>query len=194
MWTYPVLHHADKGSYIKLPVHLLQLVLSFGHQVLEEEKGDLLSSCFNCNQLFILQKNTCNWKSPGNIWRLNLLFFTWGSVGDDSCAVSGCDVSISRIRPWYFSSILVPEAAEQKRIPPACPLPSCWQLRLAFEWQLANSNHYRCECSTRRKVYQKRRLWEDFTAVFQYLKGCYKQEEYQLFTWVDSDRTKRNSF
>ena len=30
--------------------------------------------------------------------------------------------------------------------------------------------------------------------AFQYLKGLYKQEGEQLFTWVDSDRTRRNGF
>ena len=30
--------------------------------------------------------------------------------------------------------------------------------------------------------------------AFQYLKGAYKQEGEQLFTWVDSDRTRGNSF
>ena len=35
-----------------------------------------------------------------------------------------------------------------------------------------------------------RRLW----GAFQYLKGAYKQEGEQLFTWVDSDRTRGNSF
>ena len=35
---------------------------------------------------------------------------------------------------------------------------------------------------------QKRRLWGDLIAAFQYLKGVYKHEGNQLFTWVDSDR------
>ena len=30
--------------------------------------------------------------------------------------------------------------------------------------------------------------------AFQYLKGPYKQEEGQLFTWTDSDRTRGNGF
>ena len=30
--------------------------------------------------------------------------------------------------------------------------------------------------------------------AFQYLKGAYKQEEEQLFTWVDSGRTGGNGF
>ena len=37
---------------------------------------------------------------------------------------------------------------------------------------------------------EKRRLWGDLIVVFQYLKGVYKQEEEQLFTRVDSDRTR----
>ena len=35
---------------------------------------------------------------------------------------------------------------------------------------------------------EKRRLWGDLIAAFQYLKGAYEQEGYQLFTW--SDRTR----
>jgi len=41
---------------------------------------------------------------------------------------------------------------------------------------------------------EKRRLWSDLIAAFQYLKGAYKQEGSQLFSRVDSDRTKGNSF
>ena len=41
---------------------------------------------------------------------------------------------------------------------------------------------------------EKRRLWEDLIVAFQYLKRAYKQEGEQLFTRVDSDRTRRNSF
>ena len=41
---------------------------------------------------------------------------------------------------------------------------------------------------------EKRRLWGDLIVSFQYLKGVYKHKENQLFTWVDSDRTRRNSF
>ena len=41
---------------------------------------------------------------------------------------------------------------------------------------------------------EKRRPWGDLIAAFQYLKGAYKQEANQVFTWVDSDRTRRNGF
>ena len=30
--------------------------------------------------------------------------------------------------------------------------------------------------------------------AFQYLKGVYKREGKQLFTWIDSDRTRGNDF
>ena len=37
---------------------------------------------------------------------------------------------------------------------------------------------------------EKRRHRGDLIVAFQYLKGAYKQEEEQLFTKVDSDRTR----
>jgi len=40
----------------------------------------------------------------------------------------------------------------------------------------------------------KRRLQEDHVAAFQYLKEVYKHEENQLFTWVNSSRTRGNGF
>jgi len=36
---------------------------------------------------------------------------------------------------------------------------------------------------------EKRRLWGDLIAAFQYLKEVYKQEGERLFMRVDSDRT-----
>ena len=41
---------------------------------------------------------------------------------------------------------------------------------------------------------KKRRLQEDLTVIFWYLKGAYKQEGEQLFMRVDSDRTRGNGF
>ena len=41
---------------------------------------------------------------------------------------------------------------------------------------------------------EKRRLWGDLTVAFRYMKGAYHQEGEQLFTWVDSDKTKGNGF
>ena len=39
---------------------------------------------------------------------------------------------------------------------------------------------------------EKRRLWGDLIAAFQYLKGAYKQEGNQLFERVDNSRTRGN--
>jgi len=39
---------------------------------------------------------------------------------------------------------------------------------------------------------EKRRLWSDLTAAFQYLKGAYKQEGSQLSEEVDNSRTRGN--
>ena len=41
---------------------------------------------------------------------------------------------------------------------------------------------------------EKRRLWGDDIAAFQYLEGVYKQEGEWLFTRVDSDKTRGNGF
>jgi len=41
---------------------------------------------------------------------------------------------------------------------------------------------------------QKRRLWGDLTAAFQYLKGAYKRAGEGHFTRTCSDRTRGNGF
>ena len=41
---------------------------------------------------------------------------------------------------------------------------------------------------------EKRKLWADLVAAFQYLKGAYKQEGSQLFERVDNGRTRGNDF
>jgi len=41
---------------------------------------------------------------------------------------------------------------------------------------------------------ERRRIWADFITAFKYLKDDYKQEGNQLFTQVDSDRTRGNGF
>ena len=41
---------------------------------------------------------------------------------------------------------------------------------------------------------ERRRLWGDLIAAFQYLKGEYKQEGERLFMRVDSNRTRGNGF
>ena len=41
---------------------------------------------------------------------------------------------------------------------------------------------------------ESRRLWEDLSEAFQYLKGAYKQAGDRLFARVCSDRTRGNGF
>jgi len=41
---------------------------------------------------------------------------------------------------------------------------------------------------------EKRRLQGDLTVAFQYLKGAYRQEGGQLYTWVNNDRTRGDYF
>ena len=41
---------------------------------------------------------------------------------------------------------------------------------------------------------EKRRLWGDLIAAFQYLKGAYKQEGSQLSERIDNSRTRGNGF
>jgi len=43
-------------------------------------------------------------------------------------------------------------------------------------------------------TWKKGRLQGYLTAAFQYLNRVYKHEGNQLFTWVDSDRTRGNGF
>jgi len=41
---------------------------------------------------------------------------------------------------------------------------------------------------------EKRRLWDELIAAFQYLKGAYRKDGEGLFTRVGSDRTRGNGF
>jgi len=41
---------------------------------------------------------------------------------------------------------------------------------------------------------EKRRLWGDLVAAFQYLKGAYRKDGDNLFSKVCCDRTRSNSF
>ena len=41
---------------------------------------------------------------------------------------------------------------------------------------------------------QKKRLWCDHIAAFQYLKGAYKKDGEQLFAQLDKDKTRGNGF
>jgi len=41
---------------------------------------------------------------------------------------------------------------------------------------------------------EKRSMWGDLIAAFQYLKGAYKQEGSQLFERVDNNRMRGNGF
>ena len=49
-----------------------------------------------------------------------------------------------------------------------------------------------CTASVSVQLVAGAHLWGDLIAAFQYLKGAYKQEGEQLFTRVDSDRTRGN--
>jgi len=42
--------------------------------------------------------------------------------------------------------------------------------------------------------WEKRRLWEDLIAAFQYLRGAHKQEGDELFRQSQSGRTRENGF
>ena len=41
---------------------------------------------------------------------------------------------------------------------------------------------------------EKRTVWEKLIVAFQFLKGVYKHEGNQFFTWVDRDRARGNGF
>ena len=41
---------------------------------------------------------------------------------------------------------------------------------------------------------EKRKLWSDLIAAFQYLKGAYRQEGNQLFERIDNCRTRENGW
>ena len=41
---------------------------------------------------------------------------------------------------------------------------------------------------------EKRRLWGDLIAAFEYMQGTCNQDGERLFTWADSDRTGENGF
>jgi len=51
-----------------------------------------------------------------------------------------------------------------------------------------------CRVTNQQTRLKKRRLWGDLIVAFRYLKCEYKQEGEQLFTRVDSDRTRGNGF
>ena len=59
--------------------------------------------------------------------------------------------------------------------------------------RLLETSTTKIQCLTA-QVLEKRRLWGDLIAAFQYLKGAYKQQGIQLFEKVDSSRTRRNGF
>ena len=71
-----------------------------------------------------------------------------------------------------------------------------WAQRRAIK-MIRGLKYLSCEYRKKKLVLlslEKRRFWRDFIVDFQYFKEAYKQDENQLFTLSDSDRTRGNSF
>ena len=71
------------------------------------------------------------------------------------------------------------------------------QVQRAVTKMIKRLEHLSCEERLRELVLfslEKRKLWGDLTATFQYLKGAFKQEGDRVFTQVDCNRRRRSSF
>ena len=74
--------------------------------------------------------------------------------------------------------------ADEQTLHPSCKKMSVWEGPAYFD-RLRELGLFSME---------KRMVWGDLIAAFQYLKGAYKQEGSQLFTRVDNSRTKGKWF
>jgi len=74
---------------------------------------------------------------------------------------------------------------------------SCWNGSRGVTKKIRGLEHLFCEDRLRQLgllSLEKRRLWEDLIAAFQYLKGTYREDGDNLFSKACCDRTRSNGF